>query len=128
MSRLVLQLACDPITTPASTLHFSVTLTPSTSSAFHLLASALSSSSSDATPLKATSSLSRQVRTAPVVNPNSGTDFKFASIRIATGTLERQEKGQGEELVWRGEIQVPPGEWTVESKGLDVKVRPSLQF
>jgi hypothetical protein len=35
---------------------------------------------------------------------------------------------QGEELVWRGEVQVPPGEWTVESKGLDVKVRPSLQF
>ncbi|BGO90355.1 hypothetical protein NBRC10512_001785 [Rhodotorula toruloides] len=118
------KLTCEPITTPASTLHFSLALTPSTSSAFHLLSSALSSSSSsssDATPLKASSSLSRQVRTAPIVNPNSGTDFKFASIRIATGTLEHDEKLQGERLVWRGEVQVPQGDWTVESKGLDVK-------
>ncbi|BGP30835.1 hypothetical protein JCM10296v2_002593 [Rhodotorula toruloides] len=115
------KLTCEPVTTPASTLHYSLTLTPSTSPAFHLLASALSSSSSDATPLKASSSLSRQVRTAPIVNPNSGTDFKFASIRIATGTLERDGKMQGEQVVWRGEVQVPQGDWTVESKGLDVK-------
>ncbi|BGP69127.1 hypothetical protein NBRC10513v2_002465 [Rhodotorula toruloides] len=115
------KLSCEPVTTPAATLHFSLTLTPSTSSAFHLLSSALSSSSSDATPLKASSSLSRQIRTAPIVNPNSGTDLKFASIRIATGKLERDEKVQGEVVVWRGEVQVPQGDWTVESKGLDVK-------
>ncbi|BGP23523.1 hypothetical protein Rt10032_c02g0740 [Rhodotorula toruloides] len=116
-----LGLSCEPITTPAWTLHFSLTLTPSTASAFQLLTSALSSSSSDATPLKASASLSRQVRTAPIVNPNSGTDFNFASIRIATGTLDRDEKVRGEELVWKGQVQVPQGDWTVESKGLDVK-------
>lgn len=39
------------------------------------------------------------------------------------GSLEPAHKDAAGELVWTGQLQVSEDEWTVESKGLSVKVR-----
>ncbi|GJN87516.1 hypothetical protein Rhopal_000466-T1 [Rhodotorula paludigena] len=105
-------LTCETITTRTPHLHFRLTLLPSNPVAQHLLTS---------NALNPSSSLSRQIRTAPVASPKSGVEHDWAAVRLCMGSLEPAHKDMAGELVWTGELQVPEDEWTVESKGLSVK-------
>ncbi|GAA6002368.1 uncharacterized protein JCM10292_006624 [Rhodotorula paludigena] len=105
-------LTCEPVTTRTPHLHFRLTLLPSNPVAQHLLTS---------NALNPSSSLSRQIRTAPVASPKSGVEHDWAAVRLCMGSLEPVPKDSAGELVWTGELQVPEDEWTVESKGLSVK-------
>ncbi|BGP38727.1 hypothetical protein JCM10449v2_002662 [Rhodotorula kratochvilovae] len=107
-------LSCEPVLISSSLLRFRLILRPSSSTALHLLRS---------NELKPSSSLSRQIRTAPIANPNSGREFDWSALRIATGSLEPSKAYEEGILEWRGELRVPGGEYTLESKGLSVKVR-----
>ncbi|GAA5824922.1 hypothetical protein JCM3770_002294 [Rhodotorula araucariae] len=105
-------LSCEPVLASSSLLRFHLILRPSSSTALHLLR---------ADELKPSSSLSRQIRTAPIANPHSGRDFTWAAVRIVTGSLEPTKSCAEDVLEWGGELRVPDGECTVDSKGLSVK-------
>ncbi|BGP46829.1 hypothetical protein JCM10450v2_002678 [Rhodotorula kratochvilovae] len=105
-------LSCEPVLISSSLLRFRLILRPSSSTALHLLRS---------NELKPSSSLSRQIRTAPIANPHSGREFDWSALRIATGSLEPNKAHEEGILEWRGELRVPEGEYTLESKGLSVK-------
>ncbi|GAA5992724.1 hypothetical protein JCM11641_004866 [Rhodosporidiobolus odoratus] len=113
------QLNCQPPTTSGCPLAFTLVLHPSGASAARLLVS-------DAPTIKATAFLASQTRTAPIDNPSSGQDFAWAAVRIAQGQVERIESPAASDskktaLVWQGSVTPPPGEATVDSKGLSIK-------
>ncbi|KAK4051949.1 hypothetical protein OIV83_002654 [Microbotryomycetes sp. JL201] len=80
--------------------------------------------SADKEPLpKVSIVLNRRLTTSPVENPNRGKqDFRWASICIQKPVkLETKEPSDGM-WIWYGDIQVPPEERTVLSKGLSIEV------
>ncbi|GAA5976495.1 hypothetical protein JCM5350_001710 [Sporobolomyces pararoseus] len=102
-------LSATPITY-RSPIHFTLTLSPSTSAAAHLL-------STSSPPLKIDASLSRQTRTTPIANPNSGCSFEWAGVRILMAGMERVKD---DDWKWEGTISLPDGECSVESKGVAI--------
>ncbi|GAA5960995.1 hypothetical protein JCM3765_006495 [Sporobolomyces pararoseus] len=93
-----------------SPIHFSLMLSPSTSAAAHLLATS-------SPPLKVDASLSRQTRTTPIANPNSGRSFEWAGVRILMAEMKRVKD---DDWKWEGTISLPDGECSVESKGVAI--------
>ncbi|TNY24488.1 hypothetical protein DMC30DRAFT_109143 [Rhodotorula diobovata] len=103
---------CEPILTSSATLRYRLLLRPSSPTAMHLLRSS---------ELKPSASIARQIRTAPIANPNSGREFEWAAVRLKTGELVPVEAEEEGTLEWRGELEVPEGECTVESKGTSIR-------
>ncbi|GAA6058629.1 hypothetical protein JCM10212_004040 [Sporobolomyces blumeae] len=112
-----LSLKADLSVTPLthrSPVRFHLVLTPSSPSAAHLL----SPSSSASSPLSVTCSLSRQVRTTPILRPENGRTFEWAATRIAMGDVSEV---RGQAWVYEGTIALPDHEATVETNGLAIK-------
>jgi hypothetical protein len=107
-------LSATPITY-RSRIPFELVLSPSSSSAAHLL-------TTSSTPLKVEASLSRHVRTTPIANPNSGRSFEWAGVRIAMVSLKKSKENDWK---WEGTMTLPEADCTVESKGVAVSVSSS---
>ncbi|GAA5851023.1 hypothetical protein JCM9279_005262 [Rhodotorula babjevae] len=103
---------CDPLLSSTSTLRYRLLLRPSSPTALHLLQS---------NELKPSASIARQIRTAPIANPNSGREFEWAAVRLKAGDLAPVEAREEGTLEWTGEMEPPEGECTVESRGLSVR-------
>ncbi|GAA5910782.1 hypothetical protein JCM5296_002826 [Sporobolomyces johnsonii] len=108
------KLAYQPISTRSSPIHFTLTLTASSSHAQHLLASSTP-------PLAVSASLARRTRTTPIAHPENGKEFDWAGVRVAGAQTRLDTKGmQGVTMRWEGEVVAPASECTVKSQGIGI--------
>lgn len=110
------QLSYHPLAVAGQPLTFSLLLTPSNPSGLSTL------TTPERTSPKLIVMFSRRVRTTPIDDPSKGRNCDWAGLRVAGATGDDVVEARNGQFEWKGQVDIPKEERTVQSKGVGVKV------